>query len=279
MASPARALADDGLPAPPVGNHAEEKYKLVTLYAQLFARAMGRKWSMSYIDLFAGAGRCRIGDSQRLALTSPTRILGLDVRFDRYVFCDLDEEAASALRVRADRDFPDREVRIHQGDANTLAMAIAAQIPPRGTLSFCFLDPFRMDNLQFSTIAALATRRMDFLVLIPSGMDGNRNENIYIKLDDRHVERFCGAADWRDRWAKEKGANLSFGDFIAKEFGRSMTALGYIDPGLEQSHPVRMDEKNVLLYRLALYSKSQLGIKFWGHTKHYGLPQMNLGFS
>lgn len=279
MARPARALADDGLPAPSVGNHAEEKYKLVTLYAQLFARAMGRKWSMSYIDLFAGAGRCRIGDSQRLALTSPTRILGLDVQFDRYVFCDLDEEAASALRVRAARDFPDREVRIHQGDANTLAMAIAAQIPPRGTLSFCFLDPYRMDNLQFSTVAALATRRIDFLVLIPSGMDGNRNESIYVKSKDKHVERFCGAADWRHRWASDKGTNLSFGDFIAKEFGRSMATLDYIDPGLSRSHPVRMDEKNVLLYRLALYSKHELGAKFWTETKRYAVPQLNFGFN
>jgi three-Cys-motif partner protein len=220
-----------------------------------------------------------MGDSQRLALTSPTRILGLDSRFDRYVFCDLDETAASALRIRAARDFPDREVQVHQGDANALALGVATQLPPKGTLSFCFLDPFRMDNLRFATVEALASRRMDFLVLIPSGMDGNRNEGIYVKAKDKHVEQFCGAPDWRDRWAKDKETKLSFGDFIAKEFGRSMTALGYIDPGLEQTHPVHMDEKNVLLYRLALYSKSQLGTKFWGQTKHYGVPQMNLGFN
>jgi hypothetical protein len=74
---------------------------------------------------------------------------------------------------------------------------------------------------------------MDFLVLIPSSMDANRNEQHYIRPQNRTLQNFVGNPQWRDQWNKEKSSGKSFEHFVAEEFGRSMCALGYIDPGIK----------------------------------------------
>jgi three-Cys-motif partner protein len=278
MESP-RLIIDDGLHLADVGGWAAEKYKLVALYATMFSRAMRRKWpSLTYIDLFAGSGRCRLGDSGRIALTSPTTVLGLSDRFDRYIFCESASDVAAALRVRAARDFPDRTAHILCGDANALLRQILDLIPAQQNLAFCFADPYKLANLHFDTIEQLATRKIDFLVLIPSGMDANRNKKIYCASDNRVVERFCGQPDWRSRWEVESAAGKSFERFIVEEFGRAMKRIGYIEPGLQYAQAIRSDEKNLLLYRLVLYSRHRLGEKFWKETQKYATPQIDLGF-
>lgn len=145
-------------------------------------------------------------------------------------------------------------------------------------LGFCFLDPFQMQNLRFSTINDLSKRFMDFLVLIPSGMDANRNEQNYLREDNSTLDDFLGTKNWRGRWAHEKSNGKSFEHFVVEEFGHSMESIGYIDPGIESAAPVRSDEKNLLLYRLALYSKHPLANKFWKAAKKYTNPQAGFEF-
>ena len=119
---------------------------------------------------------------------------------------------------------------------------------------------------------------MDFLVLIPSSMDANRNEQNYLKPRSKTLENFLGNPDWRRRWGRERASGKSFEHFVVEEFGRSMQTLGYIDPGLKEAIMIRSDEKNLPLYRLTLYSKHQLGSKFWKETKKYSDPQTGFEF-
>ncbi len=66
------AVPDDGLPAPEVGQWSLEKYRLVKIYATIFARSMKHKWQHRiYIDLFAGAGRSTIRDTGVTVESSP----------------------------------------------------------------------------------------------------------------------------------------------------------------------------------------------------------------
>jgi hypothetical protein len=72
-------LEDDGLSTPDISEWGEEKYRLVGYYATLFANSMKGKWgSRVYIDLFSGAGRARIKDTNRILPASP--LLALDVK-------------------------------------------------------------------------------------------------------------------------------------------------------------------------------------------------------
>jgi hypothetical protein len=76
-------------------------------------------------------------------------------------------------------------VKVITGNANALVETVIGEMPQPGrnhkVLGFCFLDPYQLQNLHFSTIRMLSQRFMDFLVLIPSSMDANRNEQNYLK--------------------------------------------------------------------------------------------------
>jgi hypothetical protein len=97
-------------------------------------------------------------------------------------------------------------------------------------------------------------------------------------LETKTLENFVGNPDWRIRWAKEMASGKSFEHFVVEEFGRSMQALGYIDPGIKEAIMIRSNDKNLRLYRLALYSKHRLGPKFWKEAKKYSDPQTGFGF-
>ncbi len=277
------SLEDDGLATAEIGVWGEEKYRLVAYYASLFVTSMRSRWdALIYLDLFSGPGYSKIRGTDRLVSASPMVVLGLPDHFDRYVFCEKNIESAQSLKTRCDRLFPEREVTVILGDVNSSVSDLLLAMPqPRKdykVLGFCFLDPFYMRNLRFSTINALSKRFMDFLVLIPSGMDANRNEQNYVRPDNTTLDEFLGAGDWRSRWEQEKANGKSFEHFVVEEFGHSMETIGYINPGLESAVPVRSDEKNLLLYRLALYSRHPLGNKFWRHAKKYTNPQTGFDF-
>jgi three-Cys-motif partner protein len=267
---PLKPLDDDGLPTPKIGSWGEEKYRHVQLYASLFVKSMRSKWdALIYLDLFAGSGRSQIRGTGRIVSASPLLILGLPDAFDKYIFCEEDKKFAEALETRCRRDFPGRKLTVIKGNANASVDDIIAEMPRPGrnkkVLGFCFLDPFQMQNLEFLTIKTLSQRFMDFLVLIPSSMDANRNEQNYIRHQNKTLENFVGEADWRSRWSKEKVTGKSFENFVVEEFGRSMQKLGYIDPGLKEARLIKTDE-NLRLYRLAV-QQTQLGCKILERNK------------
>lgn len=275
---PLPSLEDDGLPVGNVGDWAERKYRLIAYYADMFATSMKDKWrSRVYIDLFAGPGRGRIAGSARIIPTSPT--LALEVRhpFDRYVFCDIDAARVAALRERVSAAHAGRDVRYLTGDVNDLVDQVLREVPVSrpgaGVLSFCVVDPFSMGNLRFETIERLTSIFVDFLVLIPSYMDAHRNERYYLDEGSSTVADFLGNPGWREAWSKAGG---EFGRFIVDQFGLSMKGLGFIYEGLGNEVLVHLTGKNVKLYHLAFYSKSELGMKFWRQARKYSDVQMNL---
>lgn len=252
-----KPLDDDGLPTPEIGAWGEEKYRHVQLYASLFIKSMRTKWdALVYLDLFAGSGRSQIRGTGRIVSASPLLILGMPEAYDKYIFCEQDKNYAEALETRYRRDFPNRNVKIITGNANASVENIIVEMPRPGrnqkVLGFCFFDPFQLQNLHFSTIETMAQRFIDFLVLIPSSMDANRNEHNYVQARNNTLENFVGNSDWRTRWKEEKASGKSFERFVVEEFGRSMQKLRYIDRGINETKLIRSDNKNLPLYRLAL---------------------------
>jgi hypothetical protein len=54
-------VENDGLYCPDVGRWAESKYRLISLYDELFATGMKDKWDQRvYVDLYSGAGHSQI---------------------------------------------------------------------------------------------------------------------------------------------------------------------------------------------------------------------------
>ena len=178
----------------------KKKYRHVQLYTSLFVKSMLSKWDvLVYLDLFAGCGRSQIRGTGRIVNASPLLILGIPETYNKYIFCEQNTDFAQALKARCQRDFPSRNVKIINENANAAVEEIIAEMPRPGktqkVLGFCFLDPFQMQNLRFSTIKELSRRFMDFLVLIPSSMDANRMNEITLSFGtSQRFENFLGNA-------------------------------------------------------------------------------------
>lgn len=142
-------------------------------------------------------------------------------------------------------------------------------------LSLCFVDPCDI-GIKFETLRSLSTRYMDFLVLLALHMDANRNYAHYIRPESTKVEDLLGSKTWRDRWGVAQGDAVPFPRFLAQEFANSMTTLGYLPLPLHKMKEVRSDEKNLPLYHLALFSRSELAYKFWDDVLKYSTDQRSL---
>jgi len=264
---PLPSLDDDGLVTPIVGDWSEDKYQLAKCYAGIFATSMKNKWEcLVYVDLYAGAGRSRIGDAKgKIVPATPLLVLDLPQPFTKYIFCEIEPAKLNALKQRILMAHPPRDVQFVEGDCNERVNDIAALIPSYSktyrVLTFCFVDPYNIGSLSFATLDRLArSRRIDFFVLIASGMDANRNRELYLRPESTAVSGFVGNESWREGWP---GSKLPFGDFIADQFGAAMRTLGYVYDGLPSLQLVRSTEKNLALYHLGVFSKHPLGAEFW----------------
>jgi three-Cys-motif partner protein len=274
-------LKDDGLYMPLVGDWGLRKYELLQVYAQLFSSSMANKWDCRvYIDLFSGPGRARLKHSMRIIPTPPSLALAVSPPFNRYVFCDIDAKCVSALSDRLARDFPHAKAIVVPGDCNNNIPKILAAVPRASkdytVLSFCFVDPFAIQNLTFRSIEQLSEIYVDFLVLIPAYLDARRNISTYLDPSNKTVENFLGIPGWRDRWAESKAPGFNFGSFIADQFGIQMGAMAYSYHGLVDTVLVRSQKRNLPLYRLAFFSRHDLGHKFWKAAMKYTQRQLPL---
>jgi len=281
MAHELPALVDDGLVIEEIGDWGQDKYQLLNMYIQLFSAAMKSKWDCRvYVDLFAGSGRSRIKGTKRIVAASPLIALSVNPRFDHYVFCEKNKDKLRALKTRVARDHPEANSVFQSGDANESIAEILEKIPQHSqnfkVLSFCFVDPYNLGDLAFETIDRLSSRFIDFLVLIATDMDASRNISKYEVPTSVTVERFLGVPGWRTEWAKAKASGEGFSLYLLNRFSQQMEARRYIRAPIEETKLVRSTEKNLPLYRLALFSRHKLGKKFWEQSKRYSDDQLGL---
>lgn len=270
---------DDGLVMnEEVGSWTAEKYRQFQLYAQLFTKGMKGKWkSLVYLDLYAGSGQSRVKGTSEILLGSPLIALSLDFQFDLYIFCERDGAKISALQSRVQQRFPNATVKFMSGDCDNPSSRIGEAIP-KGALALCFVDPYSLD-IQFGTLRSLAqNRNVDFLCLLASRMDAGRNPHNYTKEESTKVDRLLGSGDWREKWETFKTGSArepNLGDFICREFGHKMEDLGYLPTELHEMRQIKTDG-GVLIYHLALFTKSQKGKHFWQQASKYSQPQRDL---
>ncbi len=69
---------------PEVGTWAEEKYRLLVAYCDIFTTSMQNKWQLVYVDLYAGAGYVKaknhhsnsiLRSSSLMAMPTPQKVM------------------------------------------------------------------------------------------------------------------------------------------------------------------------------------------------------------
>jgi len=276
--NPIVEVENDGLIIPEVGPWGLDKYNLVGHYANLFTTTMKEKWeNMIYIDLFSSSGYAKIENTGKIVKSSAMIALSLPIKFSKYIFCDEKEELIKALEIRVKRDFPNLDTKFVCGNCNFKIQEIISHIPryskTNRVLSFCFVDPFALE-IHFKTLKMLGTLRMDFLILIATGMAAKRNETNYIKTTNTTIGNFLDDPNWRvDYKGDVDPSDSSFTQFVTNKLKDGFKNLGYSQ--IEDFHPVRyrLNGKSVLLYHLAFFSKDKQGNKFWNIAKNYGNEQ------
>ncbi len=274
-------VPDDGLLTYEVGPWAEDKYRRVGMYGQMFATGMKNRWDLRvYLDLFSGPGHSRLKGTTRTVLASPLISLSLRDRFDRYVFADENPAAVAALRQRVGRMAPEADVRYVAGDANERVEEIVSELPVHGVdgrvLSFCFLDPYKL-NIDFGTVRRLADGRpMDFLILLALYVDANRNIERYASEESEVIDRLLGDDSWRPRWEAARAAGTSVVEFLAVEYSARMASLGYIPMALDRMVKIRTHDGRLPLYYLAFFSRNERGLDFWDKVLNWSDDQLKL---
>lgn len=272
---------DDGLIIPDVGIWNEEKYRLLGHYCHVFTTSMRSKWArLVYIDIFSGCGLSRIKDNKKIYRSSPLIALSLPIKFDNYIFCEADEEKFESLKIRARKILPNHVINFLNCDCNTDIDKINNAIPrfskETTTLYFCFADPYDL-SLKFATLKKLcAVRKIDFLILLATGMDGNRNFKNYFDPDNQKIEQYLDNQNWREIFKSQYIDGSQFPVFLIEQYKENMRALGYIDP--PNMYSIRIPGKNVQLYKLGFFSKHSLGNSFWQEIQKYGDNQLSLNF-
>lgn len=282
MASESHSLRvdDDGLISPEVGGWAETKYRLIALYDELFSTGMKDKWDQRvYIDLYAGAGYSRVQGTSKFLKGSPIIALTVPNPFDKYIFCEENADLSRALKARVQRVAPQADVAHILGRCDTEIEKICREVPKASpgnrVLSLCLVDPFDF-GLKFETLRRLSSFFIDFVVLLAVGMDASRNYDLYVDGNSTKIDEALGNTAWRERWRTGAVKRKDFRKLLALEFSMSMESLEYIKTPLDRMRLVRSVEKNLPLYYLALFSRSETAYKFWGEVLKYGTDQQNL---
>jgi three-Cys-motif partner protein len=272
----------DGLVCGDVHHWAEEKYRLLALYDELSSSGMKNKWDQRvYIDLYAGGGFGHIQGTRTFLKGSPIIALTVACPFDKYIFCEEDEQLLTALKIRSGRIAPEANVSYVLGNCDEKIDEICRAIPKWSStnrvLSLCVVDPFDF-GIKFETLKRLSQVYMDFVVLLAIGMDANRNYDHYVDGNSPKIDEALGNTEWRERWRLAASRRSNFRQFLAVEFSRSMESLGCLPTPPGRMRQVRSDEKNLPLYCLALFSRRHTAHRFWDEVLKYGTDQSSFPF-
>ncbi len=248
MASKRIISQDDGLIVRPSGPWIQKKYHFLSRYFAIFTKGMKNKWNpLTYIDLFAGPGRCLIEESGEEIDGSP--LLALERDFSRYIFIEQNSECLDALKQRSRRKQKFSQIEFIAGDCNV----VIDQVQPAG-LTVAFSDPTGLD-LHFDTLRALTDgENVDLIANIQHGMDGKRNLKSYVRQQGQSkLDRFLGEradrkklSDWPDVWARYRERIETLGYSIADASNISVT-----------------NQQGVPMYFICFASKHPKGLEFW----------------
>jgi three-Cys-motif partner protein len=165
------------------------------------------------------------------------------------------------------------------GDANDAVARVLDTISgdfKEKTLSFCFLDPYKL-NIHFETVRRIADgRAVDFLILLALYVDANRNVQAYVEETNATIDIFLGDKTWRARWAQAERQGVSIVTFLASEYSSRMAQIGYLPMALDDMVKIRTYDKRLPLYYLAFFSKHGKGLEFWTQVRKYATDQLNL---
>ena len=160
------------------GSWTHQKLEILRLYLDAYTTVLkNQRFRLIYVDAFAGEGIWKsgvesayttddYGEFYQVHEGSPKIALGIQNRpFDLFVFIEKDPGRCIKL-ARMSSEFPNREIEIRNGDANSEIDAFCRSMG-RYDRAVVFLDPFAT-QVSWNTVSNLAhTEKVDCWILFP----------------------------------------------------------------------------------------------------------------
>lgn len=244
----------DGLITRESGPWIKRKHYYLKEYIKIFTTGMGNKWAgrLTFIDLFAGPGRCLIERTKAEEEGSP--ILALQYPFGKYIFVEESPALMEALKQRCANSPKKDSVVFIENDSNKSIHEVVGQMPS-GNLNLAFIDPTDVD-IHYETIKVLSQcpNGVDLLMNIQYGMDIKRNFKIYRGQGEvSKLARFMGTDFDLSRLKKPSD--------VVEFYKIRIGELGY--KTVEFRDIAVKNTKNAQMYFLLFASKHPTGLKFW----------------
>jgi three-Cys-motif partner protein len=257
---------DDDLIVDEVGRWATEKHERLKRYIDASRGARVRFLpptgvGASYIELFCGAGRSLIRDTNRFIDGSPVVAYksahASNTQFSELHLNDLEPDKVTAAKARIAK--LGGTVLDYSGMAEIVVGQIVRAINPYG-LHFAFLDPYNLEQLPFSIIEKLASiQRMDMLIHV-SVQDLQRN------LDD--YSRVGGVLDaFVPGWRNKVNINQAINPLRAALLECWLDKIRSLGTTPAQGIELVAGPHGQRLYWLVFVSAHDLGQKLWNAVR------------
>lgn len=257
----------DGLPVRASGPWIKKKHYYLNEYAKIFTIGMGKKWkNLTYLDLYAGPGRCSIKEAQEELDGSP--LMMLSHPFTQYIFVEKDKRLMDALQQRCQNSPRRTDITFINDDCHASITQIVKAIPD-GSLTLAFIDPTDI-NIPLSTVQELSqtSHGVDLLINFQVGIDLKRNLSLY-KLQGE-----------RSKLAALLGPDVDLDQLensqdVVKKYKQIIAGLGYATVEFADI-PVH-NRKRATMYFLFFASRNKIGLKFWNEIRrkdHLGQKEL-----
>jgi three-Cys-motif partner protein len=244
-----------------------------------FATASKGQGERVYLDAFAGEGRGldrltgeEFAGSARIALEA-----GEQAGFTRFRFFELGRRAGE-LESRLRADYPDRDIKVYEGDCNeTIPAALEELRPLNWAPTFAFLDPDGME-LAWETLVALAGHKrgyraatslkpeykVELWMLFPtSGIVRTLalEEKKLSAADELRATRLFGREDWRAIYELRLADQLS-GAEAREEYVNLMRWRLERELGYRFTHPFELkNTRGATLYHMIFATDHDAGTR------------------
>ncbi|WP_404421932.1 three-Cys-motif partner protein TcmP [Thalassospira australica] len=255
--------ADDGLPASGVGTWVSEKHNYLQRYLDISRAARnkflsGRAQSATFVDLFCGAGRAKIRNTEDWVDGSAVAAWKISLAggapFTAIYIADINPTLRSACAERL-RKLGAPVIEL-EGNAIEAAKKYAEVVNPYG-LNFAFIDPFSLGTLNFEIIRTLSKlKRIDMLTHF-SKMDHQRNLESNLSSEKSEFDNLVPG--WREKIDQNRPLTQIRRQIF--ELWRDMVAEIGMDPSIDVK--LITGSKNQHLYWLLIVAKHKLALKFW----------------
>jgi len=248
------AAGSDGKLVIKAGPWAKDKLFYIKRYCYILNVGMKNKWPIrTYIDLFAGPGRCLIEGTKEEIDGSSLIALKCKVPFTHYFFNDIEPRLIESLQARA-KSFDSATISYFSRNCNELIDDLLRKLPS-DSLDFCFIDPTNW-QIKFDSMRRLTEKRqMDIAVTFQVGAMKRTASNPPQDLLD-----FFPDSSWQQKYEEARKMHRSTGRVLLDAYEQGLRNLGYV--GIKD-YVLETNRRNVPLYHLIFASKHLRGAEFW----------------